>query len=167
MWKNILRNQPHYDHRISNVAIKSTFHLHIFWGLHLYNIYRHMMDADDHGVIFGCDQAALRSFISVCLSVCLSVGPSVTPVWQCSCNRIILVFSGVITIDRHDARAKGQGQRWKVKVTEIMTLLSHFWTVTQVWIHIWWWNKAHSLMLLRRGVLLFLKVLRQISRSQG
>ena len=29
-------------------------------------------------------------------------------------------------------------------------------------IHIWWWNVAQSLMLLRRGALLFFKVIRQI-----
>ena len=33
--------------------------------------------------------------------------------------------------------------------------------------HIWWWNVAQSLILLRRGALLFFKVIRQISRSHG
>ena len=28
-------------------------------------------------------------------------------------------------------------------------------TVTPVWIHLWWWNDTYSLMLLRRGALLF------------
>ena len=46
----------------------------------------------------------------------------------------------------------------KVKVTEVKSQLSRFQTVTPVWIHIWWWNDAQSLMLLRRGVLLFFKV---------
>ena len=41
------------------------------------------------------------------------------------------------------------------------------WIVTLVWIHIWWWNDAYSLMLLRRGALLFFKVIHQISRSHG
>ena len=109
--------------------------------------------------IFSCDQAALRTLISVC--------PSVTPFWQCSCHRIILKFSGVITIDRHDVHAKGQGQRSKVKVTEFITPCSRFRTVTPVWIHIWRWNDAQSLMLLRRGTLLFFKVIRQISGSHG
>ena len=76
-------------------------------------------------------------------------------------------FSGVITNDRSDVHAKGQRQRSKVKVTEVMTPFSRFRTVTPVWIHIWWWNDAYSLMLLRRGALLFLKVIRQISRSHG
>ena len=39
--------------------------------------------------------------------------------------------------------------------------------LTPVWIRIWWWNDTYSLMLLRRGALLFLKVIRQISRSHG
>ena len=70
----------------------------------------------------------------------------------------------VIVDDRSDVHARGQGQRSKVKVTEVMTLLSRFRTVTPVWIHIWWWNDGQSLMLLRRGALLFFKVIRQISR---
>ena len=96
-------------------------------------------------------------------SVCLSV----TPFWLCSHHRIIMKFSGVITNDRSDVHAKGQGQRSKVKVTEVNTQLSRFRTVTPVWIHIWWWNDAQSLMLLRRGALLFFKVIHQISKSQG
>ena len=58
-------------------------------------------------------------------------------------------------------------QKVKVKVTEVTTQLNRFRTVTPVWIHIWWWNDAYSLMLLRRGALLFFKVIRQISRSHG
>ena len=57
--------------------------------------------------------------------------------------------------------------RSKVKVTEVMTPFSRFRTVTPVWIHILRWNDAYSLMLLRRGALLFFKVIRQISRSHG
>ena len=76
-------------------------------------------------------------------------------------------LSGVITNDKSDVHAKGQGQRSKVKVTEVTTQLNRFRTVTPVWIHIWWWNYGYSLMLLERGALLFLKVFRQISRSHG
>ena len=58
-------------------------------------------------------------------------------------------------------RSYYQWQKWspckwsrsKVKVT---TPLNRFLTVTPVWIHIWWWNDAYSLMLLRRGALLLL-----------
>ena len=101
---------------------------------------------------------------SVCLSVRLSARLSVRHTFL-----TIMKFSGFITNDRSDAHAKGQGQRSKVKVTEVNPQLSRFQTVTPVWIHIWWWNDAQSLMLLRirRGVLLFFKVIRQISRSHG
>ena len=105
--------------------------------------------------------------LSVCPSVRLSVCPSVTPFWLCSHHRIIMKFSGVITNDQSKVHAKGQGQRSKVKVTEVTTQLNRFRTVTPVWIHIWWWNDAYSLMLLRRGALLIFKVIRQISRSHG
>ena len=50
----------------------------------------------------------------------------------------------------------------KVKVTEVTTQLNCFRTVTPVWIHIWWWNDAYSLMLLRRGALLFLAATKQL-----
>ena len=116
---------------------------------------------------FSCDQAALQMVFSVCLSVCLSVRLSVTPFSPCSHHRIIMKFSGVITMVKSDVHAKGQGQRSKVKVTEVNTQLSRFRTLTPVWIHIWQWNDAYSLMMLRRGALLFLKVIRQISRSHG
>ena len=121
--------------------------------------------------VFSCDQAALQMVFSVCpsvrLSVCLSVCLSVTPFWLCSHHRIIMKFSGVITNDQSKVHAKGQGQRSKVKVTEVTTQLNRFRTVTPVWIHIWWWNDAYSLMLLRRGALLFFKVIPQIARSHG
>ena len=104
---------------------------------------------------------------SVCLSVRPSVRPSVTPFWPCSHHRIIMKFSTVISNDKSDVHAKGQGRRSKVKVTEVNTQLNRFRTVTPVWIHIWWWNDAYSLMMLRRGALLFFKVIRRISRSHG
>ena len=71
--------------------------------------------------IFSCDQAALWMVFSVRLSVCLSVCPSVTPFWLCSHHRIIMKFSWVITLDQGKVHAKGQGQRSKVKVTEVTT----------------------------------------------
>ena len=115
-------------------------------------------------LILSCDQATLQMVISVRLSACPSVRPSVTPFWLCSHHRIIMKFSGVIINDQSKVRAKGHGQRSKVKVTEVTAQL--FRTVTPVWIHIWWYD-AYSLMLLRRGALLFFKVIRQISRSHG
>ena len=40
-------------------------------------------------------------------------------------------FSGVITNDRTNVHAKGQGQKSKVKVTEVTTQLNRFRTVLQ------------------------------------
>ena len=59
--------------------------------------------------------------LSVRLSVCPSVRLSVTPFWLCSHHPIIMNISGVITSDKSDVHAKGQGQRSKVKVTEVTT----------------------------------------------
>ena len=99
--------------------------------------------------LFSCDQAALWMVQSVRpsvrLSVCLSVRLSVTPFWLCSHHPIIMKFSGVITSDKSDVHAKGQGQRSKVKVTEVTTQLHRFRTVTPVWIHQWLRNAAQSL----------------------
>ena len=52
--------------------------------------------------------------------------------------------------------------RSKVKVTEVTTQLYRFRTVTPVWIHVWWWNDAYSLIMLRRGALLFLAATKQL-----
>ena len=100
---------------------------------------------------------------SVRPSVCLSL----KPFWLCSHHRIIMKFSGPNTNAKSDVHAKGQGLRSTVKVTEVNTQLSHFWIETPVWIHIWWWNDAQSLMLLKRGALLFFKVIWQIPKSHG
>ena len=100
--------------------------------------------------------------LSVRPSVRPSLCPSVTPFWLCSHHRIIMKFSGVITYRQGKVHAKGQGQRSKVKVTEVTTQLNRFRTVTPVWIHIWWWNGTYSLMLLRRGALLFLAATKQL-----
>ena len=62
------------------------------------------------------------------------------------------------------SRSEVNGQ---VKVTEATAQLNRFRTVTPVWIHIWWWNDVYSLIMLRRGALMFLRVIRQISRSHG
>ena len=64
-----------------------------------------------------------------------------------------------------------QGHLSNVKVTRdkkflILTRIERFRTVTPVRIHPWLWNDAQSLMQYRRGVLLFFKVIRQISRSR-
>ena len=107
--------------------------------------------------IFSCDQAALWMVQSV---------------RPCVCHTVLIMFPSSyhheIFRSHYQWRkwhpCKGQGQSSKVKVTEVNTQLSSFWTVTPVWIHRWWWNDAQSLMLLRRGALLFFKVTCQISR---
>ena len=103
-------------------------------------------------------------FLSVFLSVCPSVRHTFLTMFPSSYHHEI--FRSYHQ-DQGNVHAKGQGQRSKVKVTEVTTQLSRFRTVTPVWIHIWWWNDTYSLMLFRRGALLFFKVIRQISRSHG
>ena len=98
-----------------------------------------------------------------CPSVCLSF----TPFSLCSHHGIIMKFSEVIANGRSEVYAKGQGQRSKVKVTEIKTQLIRFRTITPVWFHISWWNGAQCLMLYKRCVLLIFKVICQISRSHS
>ena len=100
--------------------------------------------------------------LSVRLSVCLSHLFDYVPIIVSSWNFQELL---PITNDQSKVHAKVQGQR--SKVTEVTTQLNRFRTVTPVWIHIWWWNDAYSLMLLRRVALLFFKVIRQISRSHS
>ena len=63
-------------------------------------------------------------------SVRLSVRPSVTRFSLCYNHGIVMKFSGVITNDKSDGHAKDQGQRSKVKVTEVKTPFSRFRTVT-------------------------------------
>ena len=101
-------------------------------------------------------------FPSVRLSFCLSHLFHHVPIIVSSWNfQELLPWSKVMSIQ------KGQGQRSKVKVTEVNTQLSRFRTLTQVWIHIWQWNHAHSWKQHRRGALLFFKVIRQIWRSHS
>ena len=77
-----------------------------------------------------CLSVCLSVRLPACLSVCLSV--PVTPFSLCSRHDIIMKFSGVITNDRSDVYAKVQGQRSKVKVTEVKTQISRFGTITPV-----------------------------------
>ena len=90
------------------------------------------------------------------------VHPSATPYSQCSCHRIIK-FSGVITMDKSDGRAKRS--EIKSQVHRGQNKFGHFQTVTPVWIHRWLQYDAQSLQWHRRGALLFFEVIRQISRS--
>ena len=53
----------------------------------------------------------LYEWFSPSVRPCLSVRLSVTPFWLCSHHPIIMKLSGVITSDKSDVHAKGQGQR--------------------------------------------------------
>ena len=106
-------------------------------------------------------------FLSVCPSVCPSVRLShlfdYVPIILSSWNfQELLHWTRVRSMRCPWSRSevKGQGHRGHDPNFR-------FRTVTPVWIHIWWWNDTYSLMLLRRGALLFFKVIRQISRSHG
>ena len=82
-----------------------------------------------------------------------SVRPSV-------CHTFLTMFPSLY---HHEMfRSYYQWQKWrpcKRSRSEVKgqshTHLSGYWTVTQVWIHMWWWNDAYSLMLLRRGAYCF------------
>ena len=113
--------------------------------------------------IFSCDQAALWMVFSVRLSVHPSVHLShlfdYVPIIVSSWNfQDLSPRTRVRSMQK--VKVRGQGHRGHDPTFR-------FRTVTPVWIHIWWWNDTYSLMLLRRGVLLFFKVIHQISRSHG
>ena len=103
---------------------------------------------------------------SVCLSVCTSVRLSVR---LSVCHTFLTMFPS--SYHHEIFRTYYQWRKWcpckrsrsKVKVTKVNTQLSCFRTVTPVWIHRWWWNDAHSLILIRRGALLFLAATKQLN----
>ena len=117
---------------------------------------------------FSCDQAALQMVISVCLSVRPSVRPSVRHTfltmfpssYHHEIFRSYYQWQKWRPCKRSRSEVKGQGHRGHNPTLP-------FRTVTPVWIHVWWWNDAYSLIMLRRGALLFFKVICQISRSHG
>ena len=121
-------------------------------------------------VIFSCDQADLWMVQSVRLSICPSVHPShlfhyvpiiIVP-WPSWNFQELLPLTEIMSIQK--VKVRGQRGRW---VTEVKTHCNHFQTVTPIWIHIWQWNDAQSLMGHRRGALMFFKVIRQISTSHS
>ena len=95
------------------------------------------------------------------ISVCLSVRPFVRLSVRHTFSTIFLssyhpeIFRSYYQWQTQCPCKKSQGQRSKVKVTEVMTPFSRFWTVTPAWVHIWRWNDAQSLIVLRRGALFF------------
>ena len=108
-------------------------------------------------IFFSCDKAALWMVQSVCLSHLFDYVPIIVSSWN---FQELLPITEVMSMQK----VKVRGQRSR---SEVNAQLSRFQTVTPVWFHIWRWNDAQSLMLLRRGALLFFKVNRQISRSHG
>ena len=103
-------------------------------------------------------------FLSVCPSVRLSVRHTFLTMFPSSYHHEIFrsyyQWQKWRPCKRSRSEVKGQGHRGHDRNFR-------FRTVTLVWIHIWWWNDTYSLMLLRRGALLFFKVICQISRSHG
>ena len=73
-------------------------------------------------------------------------------------RRGALLFVEVI---HHISRSYG------TKKSPILTPIERFQTVNPVLIHQWLWNDAQSLKQQRRGALLFVEVIHQISRSHG
>ena len=109
-------------------------------------------------------------------SIRLSVRPSVCPSVRPSVRHIF--FTMFASWYHHEIfRSYYHWQKWrpcKRSRSEVKaqghsnTQINRFRTLTLVWIHIWWWwNDAYSLMMLRRGALLFFKVIRQMSRSHS
>ena len=103
---------------------------------------------------FSCDQAALWMVFSVCLSNLFHYVPIIVSSWN---FQELLPMTNVRSMQKVKVRRqRSRSQRSKPNLT-----------VTPVWIHIWLSNDAQSLMLIRRGALLYFKVIRQISRSHG
>ena len=110
--------------------------------------------------VFSCDPAALQMVFSVCLSVCPSHLFDYVPIIVLSWHfQELLPLTNVKSMQK--VKVKGQGHRGH------NIQLNRFRTVNPVWIDIWGWNDAYSLMLLRRGALMFFTVICQISRSHG
>ena len=63
------------------------------------------------------------------------------------------------------SRSSVKFQGHKEQISLILSGIECFRTVTPVWIHRWLWNDLHSLKWHRRGALMFVKVIHQISRS--
>ena len=86
---------------------------------------------------FSCNQAALRTL----LSVCASVRPSVAPFSQCPCYHIIMKLPLIKVMQK--VKVRGQRSRSQ-RSKQILTQFGCFQTVTPVWIHRWLRNDAQS-----------------------
>ena len=114
--------------------------------------------------VFSCDQASLW----IVQSVSLSVGQSVCHTFYHYVSIIVASwhFQELIPLTEvmsmQTVKLRGQRSRSQVK-----TQFSRFRTITPIWIPMWWWNDAQSLMWHRIGALFFFKVIHQISRLHG
>ena len=112
-------------------------------------------------ILFSCDQAPLW--------MVMSVGQSIRPSVCASVHHFTMFPS---SYHQEIFKSYYQWQKWcpckrsrsKVKVTEVKTSFSRYWSVTPVWIHIRRWNDGQSLMWHRRGALSFFKAISEISR---
>ena len=93
---------------------------------------RHFADDTFKHILAATKQLYKWYFPSVCPSVRPSVCLSVTPFWLCSHHRIIMKFSGVITNDKSDVHAKGQGQRSRSQRSQ-PNLNRH----QTIWVYMW------------------------------
>ena len=96
--------------------------------------------------VFSCDLAALRTILSVCPSVWLSARPSVR---RPSHLLTILPLTDVMSMQMFKVRfqrSRSQRSRPNLAISGLLT---------PIWIHLWLWNDAWSLMLLSRDALLF------------
>ena len=115
-----------------------------------------------------CSVAETRyMFLAATKQLYLTMNGSVRPFVRLSVRHIFFHYVPIIISSRNFHELLPLTGVTKVKVTEVKTQLSRFQAVTPVWIDTWQWNDAQSLVLHRRGSLLFFKVIHQISRSHG
>ena len=91
-----------------------------------------------------------------------TVTPSWIHIWLCT-NIEVAEKRCPIVFQSHLSNLMDTGD----KKSPILTRIGRFRTVTYVWINWWLWHDAQSLKQHRRGLLLFFKVIREISRSHG
>ena len=144
--------------KLSFISRTYTYHIELYAWLHWITwIY-----TTKHVLLAATKQLYEWYFLSVCPSVRLLHLFDYVPIIASSCN-----FQEFLPMNKERSMQKINVKRSKVKVTEVTTQLNRFRTATPAWIHIWCWNDAYSFMLLRRGALLFFKVICQISKSRG
>ena len=113
---------------------------------------------------FSCDQAALRTLLSVWPSDSLSachIFDNVRVIVISWNFQELLPFTDPMSMQK--VKVEGQGHRGQSK---FCPKFGSFRTITPVWIHRWLRNDAQRLNWVRIGALWFFTVISQISRSQ-